>query len=344
MKPQNIYLWKLVLLLVVPIVTSCSIHAGGMTTETTPLSIVAADTSIAATDTPINMPTPLPLRPPIGKIAFVSEDSYIDVINSDGSVKTILAVNLGGLELAWSPDGQSIAFASGQSGFSQIYVMKADGSDQRQLTSGNANSDSPAWSPDGKNIIFISDQAGILTEDGIPISQVYIMKADGTKQQRLTHTHDFEREVAWSPKRDVLAISANVLTPSGIYFPEEIYLMGLGGVLQKGLTTSPYTANPVWSPNGQLIAFTSSQDSGIYVMKADGSDQVPLITSTNTNSSSQYVNNLHPSWSPDGNYIVFSSNRDGHYQLYIMKADGSDLIRLTNDPDNDMSPVWSPVP
>ncbi len=196
MKPQNTYLWKLVLLLVVPIVTSCSIYAGGVTTEPTSLSIVATDTSIAATDTPINIPTPLPLRPPIGKIAFVSEDSYIDVINSDGSVKTILAANLGGLELAWSPDGQSIAFASRQSGFSQICVMKADGSDQRQLTYGNANSDSPAWSPDGKNIIFVSDQAGIPTEDGNPISQVYIMKADGTEQRRLTHTHDFEREVA----------------------------------------------------------------------------------------------------------------------------------------------------
>ncbi len=119
--------------------------------------------------------------------------------------------------------------------------------------------------------------------------------------------------------------------------------MGLDGVLQKSLT-SPYTANPAWSPNGQLIAFTSSQDSGIYVMKADGSDQVPLIKSTITNSSSKYVNILYPSWSPDGNYIVFSSNRDGHYQLYIMKADGSDLIRLTNDPDNDMFPVWSSTP
>jgi TolB protein len=50
-----------------------------------------------------------------------------------------------------------------------------------------------------------------------------------------------------------------------------------------------------------------------------------------------------PSWSPDGNRIAFQSNRDGQYDIYTVRADGSDLRRLTNDRSTDGAPTWNPT-
>src|SRR5205823_4873965 len=50
-----------------------------------------------------------------------------------------------------------------------------------------------------------------------------------------------------------------------------------------------------------------------------------------------------PRWSPDGTKIAFDSNRsDGNYEIYVMDANGSNVLRLTHDAANDISPVWSP--
>ena len=60
---------------------------------------------------------------------------------------------------------------------------------------------------------------------------------------------------------------------------------------------------------------------------------------------------LVPSWSPDGTRIAFMSNRDGHvrkhgvrttFEIYVMDADGGNQQNLTNHPDRDSSPSWSP--
>ena len=93
---------------------------------------------------------------------------------------------------------------------------------------------------------------------------------------------------------------------------------------------------PVWSPDGQRIAFTSDRDgiNAIYVMNADGSNQTRLTAA-------QIERNDEPAWSPDGQYIVFESRRDGNPEIYVMNADGSNQTRLTNDPGADRRPDWT---
>ena len=79
--------------------------------------------------------------------------------------------------MRWSPDGQKVAFAAivvlPDRLTSDIYVMNADGSGQRELTPDNAQENSPAWSPDGRRIAFLS-------------SGIRVVNADGSGLRRLT--------------------------------------------------------------------------------------------------------------------------------------------------------------
>ena len=81
------------------------------------------------------------------------------------------------------------------------------------------------------------------------------------------------------------------------------------------------------------IAFVlhNGDHSDIFSACPDGSDLQNLTNSTVLNST--------PAWSPDGKSIAFSSNRTGNHQIFIMNADGSGVIQLTSEYQNDY-PVW----
>lgn len=102
------------------------------------------------------------------------------------------------------------------------------------------------------------------------------------------------------------------------------------------LTPSP-TATPITVPtpiqplggNGK-IAF--SRNGRIHVMEADGSNVTMLTT--------VQARDFTPVWSPDGAKIVFQSDRDGHPELYVMNANGTNPVRLTVG--GGYNPCWSP--
>ena len=80
----------------------------------------------------------------------------------------------------WSPDGRRILFVRLKWGTSnsEIVIMNADGSRQRDLTHNPAPDGDPVWSPDGRKILFLSKRDGHY--------EVYVMNADGTGQRNLT--------------------------------------------------------------------------------------------------------------------------------------------------------------
>jgi hypothetical protein len=94
----------------------------------------------------------------------------------------------------WSPDGEIIVFdaydyniQSGSGSPSQIFTIKADGSNQTRLT--NLGSDDPAWSPDGKKILFSSGRDGNL--------EIYIMNSDGTNQKNISNNPASDLYPSW---------------------------------------------------------------------------------------------------------------------------------------------------
>ena len=87
--------------------------------------------------------------------------------------------------------GDRIAFTSDRDGDREIYVMNADGSDPRRLTTSAGDDAFPAWSPDGNRITFNSDRDGDV--------EIYVMNADGSALMQLTDDEAFNATPAWAP-------------------------------------------------------------------------------------------------------------------------------------------------
>ena len=253
------------------------------------------------------------------------------------------------------PGGGEITFTVNRTGWNEIWLMGADGSDRRRLTeveaaqNDAAGSSSPAWSPDGTQIVFAA-QIGTLTEDQ-RLSEIYVMDADGTDRRQLTTNTDVDASPSWSPdgKRIVFTRIVDHGTDevrSGIFVMDAAG----GGEVQVAQTARPtFDLSPAWSPDGSMIAFTRASPSAgsenpsaaVYLVHLDGRTPTKLTS-----------DGAEPDWSPDGKRIAFTSFRD-HFgrtcfhecgtsgEIYVVGADGSQERRLTESRTSDGSPAWS---
>jgi Tol biopolymer transport system component len=228
--------------------------------------------------------------------------------------------------------GGVIAFQSDRDRQDEIYVMNADGSDQRLLISNQWALDSmPAWSPEGTRIAFASRARGKDFEISL-VSITHDFQDIQGDILKLTDNDFDDLHPTWSPDGRQIAFYSQ----RGNY--SDIYLIDCDGTDERQLTENlSNDKDPAWSPDGTLIAFVSNRenDNEIYVMKPDGSDQRALTDNDS--------NEWSPAWSPDGNQIAFVTDRNGQQDLYLMDSDGGNVRRLTDDSYswND-DPAWSP--
>ena len=266
-------------------------------------------------------------------------DVDISVANADGSGLRRVTDGPGvDCAPAWSPDGGKIAFERSlirREGDTvvgadvDIYVINADGSEERNLTGDGVSAGGPAgpiWSPDGRRIAFWSGRDG---NDGI-----YVMNADGSGQRLLARNVG---HVAWSPDgRKMLVVrgASQGMRPT----KHDVFVMDVDGRKLRRLTRIPQVNGPLpsWSPDGRRIVFVSDRDRNleIYVMNADGSGQRNVTRHPGRDSD--------PAWSPDGRKIAFTTKREGNFEIYVMNADGSGQRKLTRNPGVDRFPIWSP--
>ena len=156
----------------------------------------------------------------------------------------------------------------------------------------------------------------------------------------------FIRDVAPSPDGLRLAFTLAWYPEGSTTLDGDIYVVNLDGTGLTRLTNAEEMDDqPAWSPDGMRIAFRSqrSGNSDIWVMAANGTGQVNLMTDLLPATSSDH----NPTWSPDGSRIAYSSDIDNfaYPKLWTMSRDGTDkrrVLPLSGMTDIDGTPSWSP--
>ncbi len=271
-----------------------------------------------------------------GKIAFVSDASGSDdilVMNGDGSGRENLTTGPeDDSEPAWSPDGRRLVFVrAGPQPV--IYVMRDDGQGLRRVTAGA----SPAWSPDGARIVF-SRRAGRGAD-------LYVGRLGGQRIRRLTRTAVAESEPEWSPDGRLVAFAR-----PGQAGGAHVYVMRSDGRGVRRVTSGPLEdSSPTWSPDGRMISFVRDDETTgqarVYVTTLDGKRVRPLVGKLQLDPAANLESD--PSWSPDGKRVVFVRGARLYGDLYVARADGRFLRRLTDnalDQVLDRQPAWQPLP
>jgi TolB protein len=164
---------------------------------------------------------------------------------------------------------------------------------------------------------------------------LYVVNADGSGKKILTHAAWNIEAPAWSPGGEKLAFERRVspLNKGQCACDIDLFVMNADGSGQQNLTRNPVIdRRPVWSPDGQRLAYGRYRD--VWVMNADGSDQRRLTPNPQSDD--------WPVWSPDGQQIAFTSFRGFNWDVWVMNADGSGLRNLTRDRAQDYFPTWSP--
>ena len=190
----------------------------------------------------------------------------------------------------------------------EMFVMKADGTGARKLATKPAQDNNPAWSPDGRRLAFQAETQGRNTDRTIDI---YVMNADGSGLRRITREPTYDTTPSWSPNGTRLAFSS-------------VDLLDVAATLSSASATASSKGNQ-----------DSSNQSGIYTMRADGTGLRQLT---------HEPEDEYPDWSPDGKSIAFGRPAKGHGGIYTVNSDGGQLKRLTTPPKglSDHEPCWSP--
>jgi Tol biopolymer transport system component len=225
-----------------------------------------------------------------------------------------------------------LAFVTDRDGNWEIYKVKSDGSDLRNLTN-NAADDARyrfrGWSPDGSKIVFATYRDGV--------AGIFVMNADGSNLTRLTTVAGgWDNDPVWSPDGQRIAFGREQGT--GTY---DLWVMNTNGSDQQRLTNTPESElSHDWSPDGSRLVFQRGfvgNDWRIHVIDRDGSGDSQLTVAVGF-----FAGN--PVWSPDGTRIAFVSASLGTEQLYTINPDGSGTTLLTTPPapQISMEPAWSP--
>ncbi len=230
---------------------------------------------------------------------------------------------------SWSPHGKRIAFwgVSTLAGHRDLWTIDPNAKEPKRtvvrVTSDPSTHWNPVWSPDGQYLYYGGDRDGTLNlwripmdeESGTPTGPAEPMALPAPISGFYTFAHDGS-----------LAFSTAVRSYRLVAYPFDPATgeSGPARVLFGG-SEEPLTFEA--SPDGKSMAFTTSGgvQEDLYVANIDGTRVRQL---TNDPARDRGV-----TWSPDGKTLYFYSNRDGVYHIWSIRADGSELTRVTSEAD-----------
>ena len=228
-----------------------------------------------------------------------------------------------------------------------VVLFNVDGSGRR-VVFGNPerNALAPAFSPTGDRIAFGVGQFFQAAQGAATADIAVMLSVGGGEPELLTQGGGNFGFPSWSPDGKRIVYRAAGADHNGLYIVD---------VATKKVTTlmegKTHVNFPKWSPRGDRIAFTADIDGDyeVYTVTPDGKD---LKRVTN-----RPGNDAHNSWSPDGEWIAFTSEAGGfkdespihpynpqpYGDIFVVRADGSDVRMLTDDQFEDGTPSWIPA-
>src|SRR5687768_3186918 len=177
-------------------------------------------------------------------------------------------------------------------------------------------------------------------------AEIWVMDSVGATPRRLTHNTSDDFGVAWSPDGKSLVFGATQFGHDAnrtvVPLTQHLYTVNPDGGAPVMLTPGNMRAQfPSWSPDGSTIVFHGGyggvgDELEIFLIAPDGTDLRRLTSNAWAD--------MRPDWSPDGRKLAFQSNRDGSAEIFVMNADGSDVVQLTKSDSGVMNraPDWSP--
>jgi len=266
---------------------------------------------------------------PVGALVVSTDKDQTFLIKPDGSIIRKLA-DFGSNSIAWSPDGCYIALGAWSSRVNlyDLFVVKYDGSDLRNLTNQNQRVvySGIQWSPDGTMIAF--------TRFDNLNSDVYVIRSDGGNLTNLTDSQSKNWNPTWFPDGKQLAFESD---RDGNW---EIYVVDVDGKNLQNLTND--NANdryPSRSPSDSLIAFISDRSGkdALYLMDPDGQNVKLLFQLQDIEA--EYT---LPLWSPDGSKILLLLYWAPITFIYVIDCASQDAQNLAGGWFSDYGLQWSP--
>jgi tol-pal system beta propeller repeat protein TolB len=284
-----------------------------------------------------SIPSPSSADQPTGHIVFtcqifkVQASNQICIMNADGSGYRRLTTDDSRQHFypSLAPDGQSVVYSAFYATNNyEIYELDLNDGSVDRLTNTLGVETAPEVSPDGSRITFTR----------IPPNkdqyQIILMDRNGKNMGNIPGI--FGWDPTWSPD------GKQILFASDRSDPPQLYSIRTDGKNMQRLSNLPaIRGRSDWSADGQFIVTYSgpSWNREVYIMNADGSNARQL-TPTGGNSQG-------PSISPDGKWVAFTAYFDNYgddhgCEIYIIRVDGTDLRRLTNNDYCDYQPRWGP--
>jgi dipeptidyl aminopeptidase/acylaminoacyl peptidase len=240
-----------------------------------------------------------------------------------------------------SPDGKRIVYVRQFSDVmndkreSNLWVINADGSEDRGLTNGNYSDSSPRWSPDGTRIAYLSDR------DGKP--QLYVRWMDNGQTAELTNLENAPTDLVWSPDGKLISFSGFV--PSE---PPKIANLPKAPEGAKWADPPKVYDRLVYRFNGRgYLKYGFMQR---FVVSAEGGAPRQLTSGNLPYGGSDGVGGGgRAAWTPDGKYLLFSANLHPEYEyeplnseVYELSLSDGTVKPLTSRKGPDNSPTISP--
>ena len=261
---------------------------------------------------------------------------------------------------------------------SNLWMVNADGTDHRALTSGNRNDSNPRWSPDGRRLLYTS------IDDNNAV-QLFLRWMDTGETAKLTNLVESPSAMTWSPDGRTIAFVMFVPDQQKPFAPmpdkpegatwaapprviqrllyradgegylrdgyTHLFVLPADGGTPRALTTGPFNESgpPAWTRDGKSLIISGNRnadweyeplESELYEVSVADAVVRPLT--------SRRGPDQNPAVSPDGRsiaYVGFDDRYQGYQvtHLYVANRDGSAPRIVGSAFDRDVSaPVWSP--